>query len=93
MDKEQKKQPLRLHKFYKSNAWRNCRKEVLKEYHYKCAICGKKANTVHHLINVTLENVNKADVVLNPKYCIALCDACHTEIHRLERLKKEGKQE
>lgn len=87
---EKRPQPAIIHRFYKSDKWRACRKEVLKKFNYKCVLCGKKATTVHHLINITLENVNNPNIALNQDYCIPLCEHCHTELHKKERMKKEG---
>ena len=43
----------------------------------------KPADVVHHKIPLTPENVDDPDISLNPDRLIALCDDCHTEVHRM----------
>lgn len=42
----------------------------------------KPADVVHHKIPLNPENVNDPAISLNPELLIALCDDCHTEVHK-----------
>lgn len=65
--------------FYKSRAWRDCRRFVLKRDHYTCAHCSGRAEEVHHVIELTPENINNPSIALNPDNLISLCHNCHTK--------------
>ncbi len=67
-------------RFYNSKAWKDCRKEVLRRDLYTCAYCYGRAEEVHHLVPLTLGNINDTDITLNPDNLIALCHDCHTKI-------------
>ena len=43
----------------------------------------KPANVVHHVVPLTVENMDDPEYSLNPKRLIALCHDCHTEVHKL----------
>jgi 5-methylcytosine-specific restriction endonuclease McrA len=40
------------------------------------------ADVVHHKIPLTETNVSDPDISLNPERLIALCNDCHTEVHK-----------
>lgn len=74
-----------IHAFY-------CRKEYLSLAHIckiesggKCANCGNIFDLSelrpHHTIEVTLDNVDDPQIVLNKKYIEVLCHSCHNAIH------------
>ena len=50
----------------------------------RCAEAGvlKPADVVHHKTPLNAENVNDPEVALNPDNLMALCDECHTEVHK-----------
>jgi len=66
--------------FYKSKAWRTVRKEVLRRDLYTCAYCYARAEEVHHIIELTPENISDVNIALNPNNLISLCHDCHTKI-------------
>ena len=75
-------------KFYHAKAWQNARGVVIDRSHGLCERCMergelKPADVVHHKIPLTPENVDDPDISLNPDRLIALCDDCHTEVHRM----------
>ena len=74
------------HQFYHSKAWQDVRAFVWDRAHGLCERCAEKgevvpANVVHHVIPLSVENMNDPSIALNPKKLIALCDECHTEVH------------
>ena len=76
------------HKFYHSKAWANVREFVLSRSKGLCERCMEKgelkpADVVHHTTPLTPENMGDPDVSLNPDRLLALCDECHTEVHKI----------
>lgn len=76
------------HRFYHSKAWHDVRSFVFDRAHGLCERCMesgeiKPANVVHHVIPLNTENVNDPDIALNPDNLKALCDDCHTEVHKM----------
>lgn len=80
-----------LSSFYRSVEWRNTM-QVLKLERVKndgflyCEHCGKpivKAYDCigHHKVHLTLDNVNNAEISLNPDNVILVHFRCHNEIH------------
>lgn len=67
-------------RFYSSKAWLNCRKQALRRDLYTCADCDGRAEEVHHVIELTPENINDASIALNPDNLVALCHSCHDKI-------------
>ena len=91
----------RLHDFYISKEWRKLRKDVIEEAKGECQICKCRglyapANTVHHVQYVrkhpryalSKTYTFKGEVKQN---LIALCNACHEEVHNYRHEKKEEK--
>lgn len=80
-----------LNTFYRSKAWEKLIKilrleRVNHEGELICAYCGKpivKAYDciAHHKIELTEENVNDADISLNPNNIILIHHKCHNIIH------------
>jgi 5-methylcytosine-specific restriction endonuclease McrA len=66
--------------FYNSKAWKECRKIVLRRDLYTCAHCYDKASEVHHVIELTPENINDPSIALNPDNLLSLCHRCHDKI-------------
>jgi len=66
--------------FYNSKLWRDCRKQILRRDLYTCAHCYSRAEEVHHIIELTPENINDVSITLNPDNLISLCHDCHTKI-------------
>lgn len=75
------------HAFYHSKAWKETRSIVWSRANGLCERClergfVKPADVVHHKIPLSEENMNDPDISLNPERLIALCDECHTEVHK-----------
>jgi 5-methylcytosine-specific restriction endonuclease McrA len=67
-------------KFYHSKAWKNVRHEVLRRDLFTCRDCHSRANEVHHIIELTPDNINDINISLNHDNLISLCHDCHTKI-------------
>jgi len=72
--------------FYNTPAWRNCRESYLKSVGYKCEDCLAKgietpAVIVHHIINLSPDNINDPSVTLNFDNLKAVCRKCHADNH------------
>ncbi len=65
--------------FYNSRAWKNARREALRQNYYTCVDCDSRAEEVHHEIELTPENINDPNIALNPKLLTPLCHNCHTK--------------
>ena len=72
--------------FYSSAAWQSCRNEYIKRAHYLCEDCMKRgiykpAKEVHHIEELTPENIHKPEVALSFDNLVALCKECHKARH------------
>ena len=65
--------------FYHSGAWKVARGIALKRDHFTCCRCGFRAEEVHHIIELTPENISDPNVTLNPENLESLCHNCHTK--------------
>lgn len=63
--------------FYSSKQWRTVRREVLRRDHYTCRDCYSRGEEVHHIIELTPDNINDPMVALNPDNLMSLCGTCH----------------
>ena len=73
-------------KFYHSPAWRQAREAYAKKRHYLCETCLERGeyrhgDIVHHVIELTPDNICDPDVALNEKNFRLLCRSCHKQIH------------
>lgn len=68
--------------FYKSKAWQDTREYVMKRDKYRCQDCGAIAEEVHHIKELTKENINDIMVTVNPKNLVSLCYRCHKIRHK-----------
>lgn len=73
-------------RFYASKAWKNTREVVKKRDSFLCQDCLAKgmyvpAEEVHHIVELTPENINNPVVSLNPDNLISLCRECHRARH------------
>jgi 5-methylcytosine-specific restriction endonuclease McrA len=66
-------------KFYKSKAWRTVRAQVLRRDHYSCVDCDCRASEVHHIIELTPDNIDNPDISLNMDNLESLCWDCHNK--------------
>ncbi|MTK74006.1 HNH endonuclease, partial [Turicibacter sanguinis] len=76
-----------LDSFYKSDKWIKFRLAYIGEHNPICADCQKfiiesKGLHLHHIEELTLENVNDANVSLNPDNIVILCHDCHNKRHQ-----------
>ena len=63
--------------FYHSPQWQAVRRIVLHRDHYTCCDCGERANEVHHIVELTPDNINDPNIALNPDNLMSLCGRCH----------------
>ena len=73
--------------FYSGKAWQNCRNEYIKRVSYLCEDCMKRgiykpAKEVHHIEELTPENIHKPEVALSFDNLVALCKDCHKARHK-----------
>lgn len=66
--------------FYNSRAWQTARRIALKRDHYTCHDCYARASEVHHIQELTPDNINDPHISLNPDNLVSYCHACHTKI-------------
>ena len=77
--------------FYNSKEWKSTRIYILKRDRYTCRQpgCYNTAGEVHHIKELTAENINDVNISLNPKNLIALCGDCHKAITKREATGKD----
>jgi 5-methylcytosine-specific restriction endonuclease McrA len=63
--------------FYNSRIWRRTRKQKLHDDAYTCHDCGAWAEEVHHIQELTPENIGDPNITLNPANLMSLCGDCH----------------
>ena len=74
-------------KFYKSKRWQKVRKLVWARDRGLCQRCLAKGrivegSTIHHIRELTQENLNDDNVSVNPENLITLCRDCHAAVHK-----------
>ena len=72
--------------FYKSRAWRSCRATAWSRDHGLCQDCLKEgrytpAEEVHHITELTPENIADASISLGLANLVSLCRECHAKRH------------
>ena len=72
--------------FYKSKAWKTCRASYMERVGGLCEDCLKvgrftPAEIVHHITELTPENIHDPKVTLNWDNLEAVCRECHAEKH------------
>lgn len=77
----------KMHRFYASDRWRNFRTAIIAERHNTCEYCGERVArasklTLHHIEELTPENVTDANVALNPDNIQVVHHGCHNKIHK-----------
>ena len=85
-----------LKSFYASAAWINFRAVIISERGLICEHCGKpilkeRDAHVHHIIELTPENVHDATISLNPDNALLVHSECHDKIHKRFGYKPEKK--
>ena len=78
-------------KFYRSKEWQKQRAYILRRDHYLCTEpnCYNAATEVHHIIELTPENIGDPRVALAESNLRALCHQCH---QRITKQMKEGQR-
>ena len=76
-------------RFYKSQEWQRCREYVWQRDRGLCVDCLKRgrvtpAEEVHHVIEITPENITDPAITLNPENLVSLCRECHRRRHGTE---------
>lgn len=64
-------------RFYHSKAWLDCRAAVVAERLGICEECQGVGNQVHHMIELTEQNVSDPVIALGADNLQLLCFACH----------------
>ena len=72
--------------FYKTAAWKKCRKAYLSKVSGLCEICAqqgivKPADIVHHKITLDDEKARDPEIALNFDNLQAVCIDCHNALH------------
>lgn len=72
--------------FYRTSAWKNVREFVMSRDGRLCQDCLKKgqytpAEEVHHIVELTPDNISDPGVALNPDNLVSLCRECHKIRH------------
>ena len=70
--------------FYHSRMWRDIRESILRRDKYLCCNCGRPAEEVHHIVEVTPENIGDQATHAEGNL-IALCRDCHCRQHDAKR--------
>lgn len=75
-----------LQSFYASEKWQTFRLLTITQRGLRCKHCGQmvaraKDLTLHHVIELTPENVNDATISLNPDNVLVVHNDCHNKIH------------
>lgn len=77
-------------KFYKSKKWQKVRAYVWSRDKGLCQRCLrnhiiKAGDTVHHIVEITPENITDETIALNPNNLETLCRDCHAAVHKKEK--------
>lgn len=72
--------------FYGTSAWEKCSKDYLRSVGGICERCAARgevtpAEIVHHKIHLTPDNVHDPSISLSWDNLMAVCRACHAEMH------------
>jgi len=67
--------------FYKTTAWKRCRRSFIEHRQGVCEKCGRAGWHVHHKIYLTETNINDPEITLSFDNLELLCDSCHSKVH------------
>ena len=72
--------------FYKSQAWKHTREMIMQRDHRLCVDCMlhgyiTPAEEVHHIIELTPENISDMSIALGEENLVSLCRECHKKRH------------
>jgi 5-methylcytosine-specific restriction endonuclease McrA len=79
-----------INRFYRSAAWQQARLIKITSANGRCEKCGGIGEEVHHIIELTPENINNPEITLGKNNLILLCRDCHNAQH--QRFKKKESQ-
>lgn len=68
-------------KFYNSKEWKKCRESYKQSKYHICERCSELGEEVHHIIYLTLENINDPYITLSWDNLELLCQSCHSKEH------------
>ena len=79
-------------RFYKSRAWQNTRAAAWSRDKGLCVDCLRKgiikpAEEVHHVEEITPDNINDPAITLNLDNLVSLCKDCHANRHRKRQMR------
>lgn len=77
--------PNRILKFYKSRAWINARNLKRTLAKGVCEQCGCRGQEVHHIVPLTLSNIDDPLISLGQQNLMLLCKSCHDAIRSTEK--------
>lgn len=77
-------------KFYKGTAWQACRQQAASRDMHLCQDCLKRGiitpmEEVHHIIELTPDNISDPEVSLNLDNLVSLCRECHQARHKARK--------
>ena len=64
--------------FYRSKAWRQARALALRRDMFTCRDCGGRATEVHHVRELSPDNIDNPEIALGLDNLMSLCTACHS---------------
>lgn len=78
--------------FYNSALWEKQRAYILKRDRYTCTEpgCFRRATEVHHIREITIQNISDVNITLNERNLRSLCSECHKRITKAEHGSREG---
>ena len=65
--------------FYQSKEWKKLRRYVCESRNWTCEECGEYGDQVHHIIEITPENINDTSITLNEENLELVCETCHNK--------------
>lgn len=77
-------------KFYNSSPWKKLSAYIRNKYDNTCQECGEFGDQVHHIEEITPENINDPNITLNENNLTLLCDKCHNAKKKKELDINEG---
>lgn len=76
--------------FYNSKKWKDLRLYICQSRHYTCEECGDYGDQVHHIIEITPNNINDPNITLNEDNLQLLCEECHNAKRRIDKDLEDG---
>ena len=67
--------------FYHSKLWKQQRLYALHRDSYSCVDCGGRAEEVHHITELTSQNISDYNIALSLDNLVSLCHKCHKARH------------